>query len=345
MKRVQRTSIVGLVALLTVTADARAAVRAQQTAAASPLKIVVLEGEGAVNIIQQKTAVAPVVEVRDRNDQPVSGVVVRFAIQKGRATFNGARTLSVTTDAAGRAAAAGLTPTGSGPLHIAASAAFQGQTAAAAIAQTTVMTAAEATSVAAGAGGASVGGGGLSSTAIAGIAGAGIAGAVLASKLTSSQNFAGPFNGQIVVTTSVATPLGTSACASTRSITGTLTIRIDEGSDGSVTGRASTRGTMAETGVTQAPTCSANFGTVPFDRDVNISGTANNVSFEDRTSSSSTSPATVMVTTTLAFTGRLEGDVITGVLTYGEVSNGQQLPPFNGTINGSGTTAIPVTLR
>ena len=35
------------------------------------LKIVVISGEDAVNIIQQKTAVAPVVEVRDRNDLPV----------------------------------------------------------------------------------------------------------------------------------------------------------------------------------------------------------------------------------------------------------------------------------
>jgi hypothetical protein len=37
---------------------------------AAPLKIVVIDGEGAVNIIQQQSAVAPVVEVRDRNDQP-----------------------------------------------------------------------------------------------------------------------------------------------------------------------------------------------------------------------------------------------------------------------------------
>ena len=35
---------------------------------ASGLKIVVLAGEDAVNVIQKKTAVAPVVEVRDRND-------------------------------------------------------------------------------------------------------------------------------------------------------------------------------------------------------------------------------------------------------------------------------------
>jgi len=170
--------------LVTIRGGTRAAVRAQLTAAAAPLKIVVIEGEGAVNIIQQKTAVAPVIEVRDRNDQPVSGALVRFAISKGRATFNGARTLSATTDALGRATATGFTPTGSGTLNIAASATFQGQTAVAAIAQTTVTTAAQAAAVSAGTGaGAAGGGGGLSNVAIAGIvggAGAGIGGALLA---------------------------------------------------------------------------------------------------------------------------------------------------------------------
>ena len=125
---------------------------------AAGLKIVVVEGEDAVNIIQQKTAVAPVVEVRDKNDHPVAGAVVRFAIRNGRATFSGARTISVTTNAAGRAVAAGLTPTGSGALQIGASAAFQGQTAVATIVQTNVLTAAQAAS-AASAGGAGAGGG------------------------------------------------------------------------------------------------------------------------------------------------------------------------------------------
>jgi hypothetical protein len=122
----------------------------------------------------------------------VSGALVRFAISKGRATFNGARTLSATTDALGRATATGFTPTGSGTLNIAASATFQGQTAVAAIAQTTVTTAAQAAAVSAGTGaGAAGGGGGLSNVAIAGIvggAGAGIGGALLASKSSSDSD-------------------------------------------------------------------------------------------------------------------------------------------------------------
>jgi hypothetical protein len=183
--------------LVTIKPGARATLRARltdpapQTAKAAVLKIVVVEGEGAVNIIQQKTAVAPVIEVRDRNDQPVAGAIVRFAIQKGHASFNGARTLTATTDALGRATATGLTPIGNGPLQIGASAAFQGQTAAISIAQTNVLTAAQASSVAAGGSGTAGGGGGVSHLAIAGIvggAGAAIGGtrAAIAKRSTDS---------------------------------------------------------------------------------------------------------------------------------------------------------------
>jgi hypothetical protein len=174
------------------------------------LKIVVIEGEEAVNIIQQKTAVAPVIEVRDRNDQPVAGAIVNFAIRGGRATFGGAQTLTVTTNAVGQAVATGLTPTASGALQISATAAFQGQTTAAVtIAQTNVMTAAQAAAVSgaagssgggasgagaggagggssggatAGAGAGAGGGGGLSATTIGIIGGAVAGGAVVATQ-------------------------------------------------------------------------------------------------------------------------------------------------------------------
>jgi hypothetical protein len=175
--------------LVTVKAGSRATLWARltsprpQTAGQAALRIVVVEGEGAVNIIQQKTAVAPVVEVRDRNDQPVAGAVVRFAIRSGRATFSGARTISVTTDAGGRAIAAGFAPTGTGGLQIGATAAFQGQTAAITIAQTTVTTAAQAASASAAAAGSSGGGGGLSGATIAGIAGGVGAGALVAARI------------------------------------------------------------------------------------------------------------------------------------------------------------------
>lgn len=137
---------------------------------ASSLRIVVLEGEDAVNIVQQRTAVAPVVEVRDRNDQPVAGAVVRFAVRTGKATFRGARTISVTTNAAGRAAAEGLVPTGTGPLQIAATASYQGQAAAVTIVQSNVATAAQAASAAGGAGAGAGSGAGASAGGAAGTA-------------------------------------------------------------------------------------------------------------------------------------------------------------------------------
>src|SRR6185503_2420110 len=110
------------------------------------LKIVVVSGEDAVNIIQQKTAVAPVVEVRDRNDLPIAGVPVTFTIGGGNtaAFAGGAKTITLTTNAAGRAAASGLTPLGNGTVQVNVSAAFQGQTATATITQTNFATAAQA---------------------------------------------------------------------------------------------------------------------------------------------------------------------------------------------------------
>jgi PKD repeat protein len=136
------------------------------------LRIVVIEGEDAVNIIQQKTAVAPIVEVRDQNDLPVAGVPVTFAISGGNtaAFAGGAQTLTVATNAAGRAIAAGFNPLASGAVQINVTAAVQGQTLVATITQTNVLTAAQAAS---GAGvGAGEGGGGLSTGATTAIVGA-----------------------------------------------------------------------------------------------------------------------------------------------------------------------------
>lgn len=143
------------------------------------LRIVVIEGEGAVNIIQQKTAVAPIVEVRDQNNVPVAGAVVRFAIAGNRAAFaGGSPTLTLTTNAAGQAAASAVSPLASGSVQIQVHAAFQGQTAVATITQTNVLTAAQAGAAAAT--GASGGGGGIGTGTIVGIAGgAAAAGAAL----------------------------------------------------------------------------------------------------------------------------------------------------------------------
>jgi hypothetical protein len=213
------------------------------------LRIVIVEGEDAVNIIQQKTAVTPVVEVRDQNNQPIAGVAVRFVITKGRATFNGARTVSMMTNAAGRAAASGFAPTGAGALQISATAAFQGQTAVAAIVQTNVMTAAEAAAVSsagaasgggagasgAGAGGAAGGGagGGLSATTVAVVGGAAAGGTLAAKQVlggSSLTHYQGTFSGPFRI-------VANAQCTFNIAEAGTVSVDIEVSDSGAVSGR------------------------------------------------------------------------------------------------------------
>src|SRR6188508_2870991 len=134
-------------------------------AQAPGLRIVVLEGEGSVNIIQQKTALKALVEVRDRNNQPVSGASVTFMVTgKGGATVAGSQTVTIATNAAGQASLTGMTPASSGGLQISVSASSNGVTATTTITQTVFATAAAAA-------GATAAGGGLSTGAIVGIVG------------------------------------------------------------------------------------------------------------------------------------------------------------------------------
>src|SRR5689334_16700727 len=152
---------------------ASALVSAGQTTTAAPFKILVVAGENAVNIVQQKSAVSPVVEIRDTNGMPIAGVPVTFKIGGGHAAFGAnAQTLTVTTNAAGRAAAGGITPTNRGVVQIQASASVQGQMATAVITQTNFATVAAATaagaSVAGAAGTAAGAGAGTGAGAAAG---------------------------------------------------------------------------------------------------------------------------------------------------------------------------------
>jgi PKD repeat protein len=132
-------------------------------------------------------------------------VAVTFTVEgTGGASFvGGASNITVMTNAAGRAVAAGLTPTANGALQISAAASFQGETAIATIAQTNVMTAAEAAAASGtaatgttsagttsggaggstGSGAGSAGGGGLSHTALAGIIGGAAAGGLVIAKV------------------------------------------------------------------------------------------------------------------------------------------------------------------
>jgi hypothetical protein len=85
---------------------------AQAAAAPMMLHITILDGEDALNDIRERTAREPIVQVEDENHKPVAGALILFSIQNGGSgaggSFNGLSTLSVTTDAQGKAVAHGL---------------------------------------------------------------------------------------------------------------------------------------------------------------------------------------------------------------------------------------------
>jgi hypothetical protein len=82
-----------------------------QTQDVSTLNIVVVEAGGAINNVRQRTARETIVQVEDQNHKPVGGAVVVFTLPNqgaGGAFANGAQSLTVTSDAQGRAIATGL---------------------------------------------------------------------------------------------------------------------------------------------------------------------------------------------------------------------------------------------
>jgi hypothetical protein len=322
---------------------------------APALKIVVVEGEGGVNIIQQKTAVRPLVEVRDRNNLPVAGASVTFTIGGGgqsAAFAGGVQTLTVTTNAAGQAAASGLNAIGSGAFQIQVSAAYQGQIATAAISQTNFATAAAAAQAGASAGG---GGGGISGTTIA-IVGAAVGGGAIAAtqvvnkdeeggSKNASATYTGSFNGQQVVSTTTASAGGSSTCVSTRPVIGTLEITLING--GSQFGGWKMTGTRSESSVT-GPNCTPQPGPIQLNMGGEVTGSPSDMTFT--TSSTGTGPTpngggSVTVTEKTGFRGSLSGNTITGTLVHEQSTNGNNV--FNGvssTITGGGSVSIPITL-
>lgn len=339
------------------------------------LRIVVLEGEDAVNVIQQKTAVRPLIEVRDRNNLPVAGATVTFTIGAGQpaAFAGGVQTLTVTTNAAGQAAAGGLNAISSGAFQIQVQAAYQGQIATVAISQTNFATAAAATQAGAASGaggtggstsgattGAAGGGGGISGTTV-GIAGAAVAaGAVAATQLGGSDgdsetdtantnqpmSFSGTFNGPFLYNTVTRSDFTTS-CVSTRTLNGTLTITLR---DRNTTGEASVTGTRQEVSVTGSPTCvGLSNPTLPINVNREVTGAPANIEFLFTSSNIGPTPSgsgSVTVTETVKFQGSLSDGVITGTLVFESAGLGSTV--VNGvtsTITNSGSASFPVTLR
>lgn len=299
-----------------------------QSATPSSLRIVVVEGEDAVNIVQQRSAVAPVVEVRDRNNQPVAGVAVRFAITRGRATFNGARVISVATNTAGRATAAGLTPTGAGTLQISATAALQGQTAAATIVQTNVMTAAQAAAASgsagasgvsggsSAAGGGSATGGGLSATTLGIVGGAAAAGTLVAVKALQAETaYRGSYSGVMVWRSGP-----NQTCSHQSRISGPVEIALQVADDGSVTGSADTKGGTNNSQLENLSSTCPNppvLGVVSdyyWRGNSSVTGATGNFTFHGELGPGFT------INWIFDFTGSLNGNVITGTLIHSWVN-------------------------
>lgn len=132
-----RRSIALPLFLLTLANGARPGGLAFSQAPSDDLKIVIIEGDGFVNNVRKRTARDPVVEVRDRNNKPIAGAAVTFLLPQGgpSGTFaNGLNTITVQTNAAGRAVATGFTPNQvTGPVQMQVEANYQGQTARATI--------------------------------------------------------------------------------------------------------------------------------------------------------------------------------------------------------------------
>lgn len=135
------------------------------------LRIVILEGEGSVNNVKQRSAREPVIQVVDQNNRPVAGAVVTFTLPSRGASgvfANGARSMTLMSNVEGTATATGLAPNSvAGPMSIQVSASYQGQAASTTIAQTN----------------AAVAGGAGISGATAGILGAVAAGAAVAAAM------------------------------------------------------------------------------------------------------------------------------------------------------------------
>ena len=112
---------------------------AQDAAAQPRLHINILKGDSGVNVLGSDTVVQPVVEVRDRNDQPLADVPVTFTAPNDgpSATFiTGSRSITLMTDSAGEAILLGMKPVNAGRFQIAVSASVQQETVVTAISLT-----------------------------------------------------------------------------------------------------------------------------------------------------------------------------------------------------------------
>src|SRR5438094_104578 len=113
---------------------------ASGAAGAQTLRIVVVEGDGAVNNIHLERAKEPVIRVEKADGSALSGAGVHFLAPvqgPGASFFDGAPSLTTLTDVEGRAIGRGLKPNKiPGQFEIRVTASYAGDTATAKILQT-----------------------------------------------------------------------------------------------------------------------------------------------------------------------------------------------------------------
>jgi len=116
-----------------------------QAVSASKLKIMILDGEGAINSIKLGTAREPIVQVQDENDRPVAGAMVVFTLPDHGASgvfADGTKSLIVHTDTKGQAIARGLKPNQTpGQFKIRVDVSHQGTTTSSAVTQSNALSA------------------------------------------------------------------------------------------------------------------------------------------------------------------------------------------------------------
>jgi hypothetical protein len=325
------------------------------------LQIRVLAGEDAVNVIQQKTAVTPVVEVRDRNGLPVPGATVTFSIYGANlASFPGAvTTFSVVTDAVGQATAAAISPMNAGTFAIRVQAAFQGQSASVTLAQTNVLTAANAAAASAPTTQAvPIGGSGVSGKALGVIGAVAAGGGVLvATQVGGSDNtspvtvaapgvtartirLTGSFTATLVH--HITFPEGGSPCTIDHAVRVDLTADLTLVADNvtATTFRASETDTAVggTCGFTETPTNSS-IATGP------MSGPVSALSFRFARSltQSPVTGATQVADTSHEFSGTYDGTALSGIYSF-ERKNSQTGPGAY-RHESAGRMTLPVTLR
>jgi hypothetical protein len=174
---------------------------AAQGPAPARLDISILEGEGAINDIRQRVAREAAVQVNDENHRPVAGALVTFILPDsgpGGVFSNGAHSLSVMTDNAGRAVAQGIFPNkvaGDVQMHVVAH--FGNLNGNATIRSRNVASAAAAAAAIAAAGGAGIAGasGGAATAGLSSLAVIGIVGGVAIVGVVGGLAAAGAFSG------------------------------------------------------------------------------------------------------------------------------------------------------